>query len=387
MKPHTARRSRTYGLFLAIAAFLSTLPGMVAHGQSPPDRPRLTNTDIILAEGRRQTLLNIVQHLQGISAAVGMVDNHPLTVLEAEIHAATPEHLHSLREVDNELDFCHQQLVNAHALLSQPGPQRAVVREIVRAAPNGPEMFSHWPELGSIGPSGSYNIFCAPGTPATSAWFTATILQNVFQVVQVIANRICGQTILGFNAAVVCIITDSLRATMENIVAWMDWCYTDETMVHDRLTYDRLDWLRSKFFGGDNLTAGLMVELSGGFVEINEVVADMAENVQIVVEALIPSDPNEPSISDRLDNIEDLLQQRFVALTQQLSAARLQLDTQLIHAKQNVILGNMAVEDQRIAHCDVIRLLHTPQGQRQSAVPTCNDQPGWPYAWNQLWRR
>ena len=40
-----------------------------------------------------------------------------------------------------------------------------------------------------------------------------------------------------------------------------------------------------------------------------------------------------------------------------------------------------AVEGLRTANCEIIRLLHTPQGSRQSDLATCDDQPGWPYDW------
>ena len=32
---------------------------------------------------------------------------------------------------------------------------------------------------------------------------------------------------------------------------------------------------------------------------------------------------------------------------------------------------------------DVVRLENTPEGQRESAIPVCADQPGFPYGWPQ----
>ncbi len=42
-----------------------------------------------------------------------------------------------------------------------------------------------------------------------------------------------------------------------------------------------------------------------------------------------------------------------------------------------------AVEGLRLLGCDTIRLEHTPEGQRASAIPICADQPGFPYGWPQ----
>lgn len=40
-----------------------------------------------------------------------------------------------------------------------------------------------------------------------------------------------------------------------------------------------------------------------------------------------------------------------------------------------------AIENNRIVLCDIVRLLHTPQGQRESDCENCSDQPGFPYDW------
>lgn len=49
---------------------------------------------------------------------------------------------------------------------------------------------------------------------------------------------------------------------------------------------------------------------------------------------------------------------------------------------QQLILANAdAIENNRVILCDVERLLHTPQGQRESDCENCSDQPGFPYDW------
>jgi hypothetical protein len=59
----------------------------------------------------------------------------------------------------------------------------------------------------------------------------------------------------------------------------------------------------------------------------------------------------------------------------------------IVDAKVDVLDGKMdnlaaAIEELRVVNCEIIRLLHTPQGQRTSSCPVCSDQPEYPYDWN-----
>ena len=48
---------------------------------------------------------------------------------------------------------------------------------------------------------------------------------------------------------------------------------------------------------------------------------------------------------------------------------------------QEEILEELAAV--RRGNCEIIRLLHTPQGQRHSEIDVCEGSPGWPYDWGQ----
>lgn len=56
-------------------------------------------------------------------------------------------------------------------------------------------------------------------------------------------------------------------------------------------------------------------------------------------------------------------------------------DIELVDAKIEALIS--AVEELRLVNCEIIRLLHTPQGQRESDLGVCFDQPGYPYNWPQ----
>lgn len=57
----------------------------------------------------------------------------------------------------------------------------------------------------------------------------------------------------------------------------------------------------------------------------------------------------------------------------------LHTDVEVLQSTVDTLLD--MVEELRLANCDIIRLLHTPQGQRESDLPVCDDQPEFPYSW------
>ena len=56
-------------------------------------------------------------------------------------------------------------------------------------------------------------------------------------------------------------------------------------------------------------------------------------------------------------------------------------DIELVDAKIEALIS--AIEELRLVNCEIIRLLHTPQGQRESDLGVCFDQTGFPYSWPQ----
>ncbi|MCI0587698.1 MAG: hypothetical protein L0323_12730 [Planctomycetes bacterium] len=57
------------------------------------------------------------------------------------------------------------------------------------------------------------------------------------------------------------------------------------------------------------------------------------------------------------------------------------LGTQIGNIEAAILALQASVEGLRTANCDIIRLLHTPQGQRQSSLPVCAGSPAFPYDW------
>jgi hypothetical protein len=63
-------------------------------------------------------------------------------------------------------------------------------------------------------------------------------------------------------------------------------------------------------------------------------------------------------------------------------------DIELVQDTVDILDGKLdalliLVEQLRETNCEIIKLLHTPQGQRTSDVLPCADQPGYPYEWGE----
>ncbi len=61
--------------------------------------------------------------------------------------------------------------------------------------------------------------------------------------------------------------------------------------------------------------------------------------------------------------------------------AHLHGDIEILDGKLDAIIA--AIEELRLVGCDLERLLHTPQGQRESEIPVCADRPEFPYDWGE----
>lgn len=101
---------------------------------------------------------------------------------------------------------------------------------------------------------------------------------------------------------------------------------------------------------------------------------------------------------DRLEHIHTDLESARSAIITEINANTAQIidnvnaNTQLIVNNDNsnrtqIINNDNANRDILIGQlhalgCEIVRLLHTPDGQRTSAIEACQGQPGFPYSWN-----
>lgn len=145
----------------------------------------------------------------------------------------------------------------------------------------------------------------------------------------------------------------------------------------------------SDFATSDDPVAGA---LSAGWSEVKITVGADIVDILARIEAKV----------DALDmRVEDgfaAVDARFDVVDATLAAAHAKLDllqttvdaiegkVDVIDAKVDVIddkvdMALIALEELRLAACDLERLIMTPQGRRASDLPVCEDQPGFPYDW------
>jgi hypothetical protein len=173
-------------------------------------------------------------------------------------------------------------------------------------------------------PSANYSGLCGSARTDTEAFFAARLVLQTAQGAWSVASRGCDQiaVVAGFgaNTSLACIPFDVILFAAEVVFAEIANCDNDIDSAEIEGSYERLGHLH-----GD-------VEVIDGNVLV---------------------------LDDKVNVLDD---------------------------KVNVIGGNVedllaAVEELRLANCELIRLLHTPQGQRQSDLGTCSDQPDYPYDW------
>lgn len=87
------------------------------------------------------------------------------------------------------------------------------------------------------------------------------------------------------------------------------------------------------------------------------------------------------------DDCQRTILQTQISDLQTALAAQLTAFEQKFESRAGLIDGALTMvmtqnEAMRLESCEMIRLLHTPEGQRTSSEPNCADVAGWPFDWN-----
>jgi hypothetical protein len=174
-------------------------------------------------------------------------------------------------------------------------------------------------------PDASYSNRCGCDRLDTEDFFAARMVYKVAQGVWSAASRGCDQvftTPLGvYNTSTLCIIVDTAFFVAQVVFDELENCDNDIDSAEIEGTYERTAHIH-----GDLETVDGKIEVVDGKIEV-------------------------------VDGKIDALEQKINDLT-------------------------AAVEDLRRVNCELMRLLHIPQGQRSSDCSVCSDQPGYPYKWS-----
>ena len=153
-----------------------------------------------------------------------------------------------------------------------------------------------------------------------TAMFAARIVLKVAQGVWAGASRACDETIAGFNVTLVCIPVDIVLFAAEEVYAQFEEKDNDIDSAEIEASYDRAGHIH-------------------GDIELVQATSDSVAGMVFILGAKVDT------LTDKVDALFDLIEQL------------------------------------RETNCEIVRLLHTPQGQRTSDVLPCADQPGYPYDW------
>ncbi len=186
-------------------------------------------------------------------------------------------------------------------------------------------------------PDAPYSSLCGSARAGTGLAYGALLAAIVTEAAREGASRGCDQVAVaagfGGNAALVCLILDVLWAGAKGFREGIVFCDSDIDGAEIKGVYDRV--------------AHLHGDMETSFSGINELITKV----------------------DTLDDKVDTLDTKVDALADHVS---------VIDGKIDALA--LAVDELRTMNCELIRLMHVPQGQRTSGVKACSDQPGYPYA-------
>ena len=169
-------------------------------------------------------------------------------------------------------------------------------------------------------PDAPYSALCGSVRTDTAILFAARLTFQIAQGVWSVASRGCDLVVAGFNLTLVCIPIDLILFAAELVLDELENCDGDIDSAEIEGTYDRVGHLH-------------------GDLEIVQVSIDLLDGKVDVIDGKV--DSLNGAVSD----------------------------------------VTAAVEELRQLNCEIVRLLHTPQGRRTSDIPVCSDQPGFPYDW------
>lgn len=184
----------------------------------------------------------------------------------------------------------------------------------------------------------------------------------VAEAIKDTAEQACNQSGIGFNASLACIVTDIAYFAAKGIFDNFNLCNDFVTAAEVNGNYRRLDHIH-----GD--VQNLDADVSTVNVKVTNIDSDLQSARAALLAAIAAHDSDIKSVLATHD--ADL---------------KLALGTHdddvkaLLAVLQNGVSGNGAQLELLLARqLEVIRLLHTPQGQRSSDVPACD---GGPCRWN-----
>jgi hypothetical protein len=186
-----------------------------------------------------------------------------------------------------------------------------------------------------------------PGCPTSvdpDLLFALNLTVEIAKFVYGVSNRVCELTVAGFNASVACTAVDILLSIAEILLSAAEFCVVGVDSILIETTYDRTGYLHTQIKTVENnLDASITAAT-------NQIIASVNET--------------QDKLETRIDLLEEHMDDRFDAVMSEL------------------VVVLQRIEELRQANCEIIGLLHTPSGLRNSDLQVCEDHPQFPFSWN-----
>lgn len=221
----------------------------------------------------------------------------------------------------------------------------------------------------------------------------ADIVYFIAETVRDLAQDGCNEVIVilgeGGNGRLVCIATDIIYIVAHAVYEGIHFCDDDLTGNIIDANYARLGHIHTDLensVANDNSNKTMIVNNDNS--NKTAIIADVDSKAAILSAQI---DAGTTAILTDIDNSRvQIINNDNVNRTQIINNDNTNTANILTNANANktMIINNdnanfaATINELRALGCDVIRLLHTPDGLRTSDIASCAGKPGWPYSWN-----
>jgi hypothetical protein len=235
--------------------------------------------------------------------------------------------------------------------------------------------------------------FTCPESPVSFAALTAA--DTTFFVadgVREAAQDACKETAVilgeGGNTSLACIPVDAIWIAAKVIQFAIHVCADNETGDYVSANYDRLGHIHSDLESSvSNDNANKTAIINNDNTNKTAIIADIDSKAAAISSQI---DAGTTTILTRID-------EKATAIINNDNTNRTAIinndnnNTSNIitnaNANKTAIINNdnanflASINEMRALGCDILRVLHTPDGLRSSDIPSCAGKPGWPYRW------
>ena len=221
-----------------------------------------------------------------------------------------------------------------------------------------------------------------PGTPSViqacidtphgdQITYDALIAFQVTSGILSAATFVCTQDILGANGSAACIPLAIANDIASSFFAVRSFCSALDSGATATGTYNRLGHIH------DDLTNALSTIV----ITNNTNTATLTNNINTSTTAINANVTNSKNDIINNDNTNKNTVLTSIAANTTTIVNSGNANTASIISNDNAN-RDMIVSQLQALGCEIVRLLHTPDGQRASSVAACRAQPGFPYSWN-----